>query len=144
VKAMHFYEKFHFYLKIEKVDVGKKTLLKCCCIETVNEEFKYMYKLRTTTCIRSSAELSSDDIIYSNVICREYVQPNDILYAFYPIKKEKDFDVIEQNNSIRGNIRNTIYGEFLQNMDDIVVLSIVLINWNLFLYLLTYITFGTT
>ena len=76
-----FYEKYHFSLKIEKVDIEGKPK-KVFCIDRINEDHKYEYELRSTKIVYSSATINNNEIRYNYNIVRNHIQSGDILYLF--------------------------------------------------------------
>ena len=76
-----FYKKYHFSLKIEKIDIEGK-LKKVFCIDKINDDHKYEYELRSTKIVYTSATINNNEIRYNYNTIRNHIQNGDILYLF--------------------------------------------------------------
>jgi hypothetical protein len=100
-ESSQFYDKYHFRLKIESIQVGSSKI-KCLCVDSVNEDKVSKYELRTVKGVFSSRDLNNDEILLNYKISRSYIKSGDVLYAFY--------------TDITGII---VYGEDINSMDEL-------------------------
>jgi len=109
-----FYYKYHFNLKKSNIDVNG-VIKMCICIDSIEEQHKHEYELRSTKALFTSEELNNIAIFNHYDTVRNYIDIGDVLYAFHfsssdgiDITESRDKPYYAQQFSSIGELLNVI------------------------------------
>jgi hypothetical protein len=77
-----FYHKYHFKLKKVLIYINGVSKI-CICVDSIKEEFKFNYELRSSKVLLSSEELNNMAIFKDFSIKRNHIEVDDVLYSFH-------------------------------------------------------------
>ena len=91
-----FYYKYHFNLKKTTISINGVTKI-CICIDSIEDQYKHEYKLRSTKALFTSEELNNTAIFCQYDTIRNHIEVGDILYAFH-FNKDDSMDATQSSD----------------------------------------------
>jgi hypothetical protein len=117
---------YYFTIKHDKLNVNRKTF-NCFIVDFVNDTYKYRYKLRTINVVFSKTEANVNEIINNNIVSRECIEINDVLYCI-KIKNRGNITTYYAQNIPS---ENEFYNIFYSNFESIEFIFVSSITYNL-------------